>query len=374
MPRPCTQPATPTTRVRRCAARGLSRRCRRSCSASRSFVLEHPHDMALGTVARLAEARRRAAVGAGALRQRAAATAASATCSACSAAGWSSAPTTYRERIERASKRSAPGTSARGPAACCASSSATASPSSSSCSSSVVARRPRGGGRSCSRGARTIHVLAQRRVVPGGLLPGLCARPARAARAAARRRRRHAARAGAPDRPEGRAAGGVSFKNYSPEVIEIAQDCHARERAGDRDHRQRALAAGARLARLLRDRGRRPRRRSARWWRRCASRRRWWWQQLASSSSARRPRERRHGAPVRRDLHRPRRRRPVRRADRRAPGGRAPASPSTSAARPANTGGRRAPPRPARRRCSRASATSTTAASCARRSPPKAWT
>ena len=67
----------------------------------------------------------------------------------------------------------------------------------------------------------------------------------------------------------------ASFRSYSPDVDRCRRRGACARRAGGRHHRQRAVAAEAAGARLLRA-GRRPASsRSARWSRRCAWRRRW---------------------------------------------------------------------------------------------------
>ena len=182
------------------------------------------------------------------------------------------------------------------------------------------------------------------------------------------------ARARAHDRPEATCCWWSSFRNYSPEVVEIAQACHAPRRAGDRDHRQRALAAR---------RAPPPSASSS-----ATTRRRPFRSLVAPLCLAQAlvvsvghhcspngtappggPRERPGSAtgPFDVDLHGPRRGRPVRRADRRPAGGHADLR-QVPRRLAGQHRGRRGAPRPAGRRCSRASATSTTAASCARRS------
>ena len=123
-------------------------------------------------------------------------------------------------------------------------------------------------------GADRIHVLAQRRAFPVASYLAYALGQLELQDAPARRRRRHA-------RENLRAIDSkdvllvASFRSYSPEVVEAAQLCSDARRAGDRHHRRTAVAAG----------GARPRcasswptirpSPSARWWRRCAWRRRW---------------------------------------------------------------------------------------------------
>ena len=80
-------------------------------------------------------------------------------------------------------------------------------------------------------GAQTIHVIGLRRVVPGGRLSRVRPRTARGAHAAARRRRRHEPRVRAHGRPQGRADRG-----QLPQL-------HARDR---RASRRSATAAASR--------------------------------------------------------------------------------------------------------------------------------
>ena len=122
--------------------------------------------------------------------------------------------------------------------------------------------------------APQIHVLAQRRAVPGRLLPRL--------RANQLELRATCSTAWAACCSEfARGIGNVevllvaSFRNYTPEVVEIARARHAPRRLGRRHHRQRAsplMPCRRRCFELGDDR----RGRSARWSSRSAWRSRWW--------------------------------------------------------------------------------------------------
>ena len=198
----------------------LSRAVASSCSASRASRSSKPHDLALGTVAAVAEATEvqpsamiRFANALGYRRLLA-------TCSRCSAS----------HLVERG----APLPRAHRPAAPQAAAGARAP-------GGVLHQLRRRVGRRAApaRGARRPGAPATRRCelhrrraahpragaaprLSGRLLPRLRARPARAARPPARRRRRHAARAAARHRRAATCCWSASFRNYSPDVVEIA--------------------------------------------------------------------------------------------------------------------------------------------------------
>ena len=176
----------------------------------------------------------------------------------------------------------------------------------------------------------------------------------------------------------------ASFRNYSPEVIDAAAGGKRARRAGDRDHRRPAVAAEAVGQGLLRA-GRRlvqalplaggaavPGAGAGGQHRALAGRA---GQRAASAKPAQgvRSHEERHDPTLRPHLHGPRRGRPLRRADRRPAGGHAELH-QVPRRLAGQHRGRRGAAGAASPRCSPASATSTTAASCARRWPPKAST
>ena len=201
-----------------------SRRCRAQLQRIARFALERPQDLALDTVAAVAASDRGAALGDGPLRQGARLSAASRTCSGCSAAAWSSA-----RQLPRAHRPAAPQqrtASARRRRRAARASSATRSPT---CATSRSTSRRARSSAPCEllAGAGRIHVLAQRRAfpvacylayaldqleLPAHLLDGV----------------------GGMVREQPRAIGrgdvlvAVSFRNYSPEVIELAARLHAR--------------------------------------------------------------------------------------------------------------------------------------------------
>ena len=122
------------------------------------------------------------------------------------------------------------------------------------------ARRQRQASRSARRGDVAVPRRARARAgaaarVSDRGLPHLCARPARAAHAAARRRRRHARQRPAQHRAARPAAG-----DQLPQLFAGGGRCGGRgaraRRAGDRHHRQRVLAVEGLGARVLRARRR----------------------------------------------------------------------------------------------------------------------
>ena len=157
----------------------------------------------------------------------------------------------YRERIDAACGAAA--TRRRRTAACCTSSSASAWPnwasSKRTCAPPTCSRR---GAADLRRRARARAGAAAR--LPGGLLPGLRAGPARTARRSCSTASAACSATVAAQIERGDVLLVASFQNYSPEVIEAARAGARARRAGDRHHRQRAVAAEAVGPRVLRAR------------------------------------------------------------------------------------------------------------------------